>query len=69
MAEEKTLNDRLDIRINDEDKQDFIDRCAELKRQPQSLLREMVVALNERRLRIRVSNDQLKSQQELYDVN
>ena len=66
---EKTLNDRLDIRINDEDKQDFIDRCAELKRQPQSLLREMVVALNERRLRIQVTNEQLKSQQELYDVN
>ena len=63
------LNDRLDIRINDSDKQDFIDRCAELKRQPQSLLREMVVALNERRLRIRVTDDQLKSQQELYDVN
>lgn len=69
MAEEKMLNDRLDIRINDSDKQDFIDRCAELKRQPQSLLREMVVALNERRLRIRVTDDQLKSQQELYDVN
>lgn len=69
MADEKTLNDRLDIRINYEDKQDFIDRCAELKRQPQSLLREMVVALNERRLRIHVSDDQLKSQQELYDVN
>ena len=69
MAEEKTLNDRLDIRINDSDKQDFIDRCAELKRQPQSLLREMVVALNERRLRIRVTNESLKSQQELYDVN
>lgn len=69
MADEKTLNDRLDIRINDEDKHDFIDRCVELKRQPQSLLREMVVALNERRLRIHVSDDQLKSQQELYDVN
>ena len=66
---EKTLNDRLDIRINDGDKQDFIDRCVELKRQPQSLLREMVVALNERRLRIQVTDDQLKSQQELYDVN
>ena len=69
MAEYKILNDRLDIRVNDEDKQNFIERCAELKRQPQSLLREMVVALNERRLRILVTNDELNSQQELYDVN
>lgn len=66
---EKTLNDRLDIRINDEDKQLFIERCDELNRQPQSLLREMVTAFNERRLRIHVSDDQLKSQQELYNVN
>lgn len=66
---DKTLNDRLDVRINDEDKQLFIDRCSELKTQPQTLMREMITALNERRLRIVLTNDEIKSKQELYDVN
>lgn len=66
---EKILNDRFDIRINDDDKNEFIARCAVLKKQPQSLLREMITAINERRLTMIVPDDQLISQQEIYNVD
>lgn len=69
MNEPKTLSERLDVRISSEDKKQFLAKCEDLSRAPQSLLREMVQAVNEGRLKIKVTAEQLNNQQEIYDVN
>lgn len=68
MSEEKILNDRFDIRVNDEDKQEFIDRCESIGRAPQIIFREIIAAFNENRLRI-LADKKFKSLQEIYHVD
>jgi hypothetical protein len=63
------LDERLDIRVNSQDKQLFLVKCTDLGRSPQSLLREMVQAVNEGRLKINVTKEQLNNQQEIYNVS
>ena len=65
----KIFNERLDIRITAADKQKFLAKCEELSRTPQSLLREMVQAVNDGRLKIQVTPEQLNNQQEIYHVS
>jgi hypothetical protein len=68
VASNKYFNQRLDIRITAADKQKFLAKCEELNRAPQSLLREMVQAVNDGRLKIQVTPEQLNNQQEIYNV-
>lgn len=58
MADHKPLDDRLALRLNAKDKRAFVRKCDKSNRQYQDLLREMIVAFNEDRLRI-VKPDQL----------
>lgn len=69
MSSKKGLNDRLDIRVSPEDKQLFLDKCESMGRAPQSLLREMMSAVVDGNLKISVTVNQMKSQQEIYHVN
>lgn len=64
-----SLDARLDVRITEEDKQSFLTKCTDLARTPQSLLREMVQAVNDGRLKMVPTKEQLNTQQEIYDVN
>lgn len=61
------LNDRVDARINVEDKQRFIDKCDTMKRTWPSMLREMIVAFNENRLRIVVKKTDKQAMEKLYE--
>lgn len=63
------LDDRLDFRVNSDDKSAFMSKCSDMGASPQSLLREMVQAVNEGRLKIKVTEQQLNNKQEIYDVN
>ena len=48
----KTLNDRIELRIHDEHKAKFISECKEMGKPYQIVLRELIVAFNEDKLRI-----------------
>ena len=65
----KPLTDRLDIRITAEDKQLFLDKCEDLNKAPQILLREMVIAVTQGRLKIAVSSEEINKQKEIYNVD
>lgn len=65
---EKLLDDRLDMRVNKEVKQAFMDRCNKAGRQYQEVLREVMTAFNEGRLRIEVSEEQLNNLENFYHV-
>lgn len=64
----QNLNDRFDIRVSPEDKLAFFSKCEDLGRAPQSLVREMMSAVVNGNLRIHVTEEQMKSQQEIYYV-
>lgn len=52
-------DDTLSIRLNSFDKTDFMVVCRQYKVEPADMLREMIVALNDRRLTIKISKSQL----------
>ena len=57
----KTLNeDYMSLRVNAADKKRFIAACAKIKKPPQQMLREMMVALATGRLQIIVDKTEEK---------
>lgn len=69
MPEKKLLNDRLGVRINKVDKETFVKKCSEMDREWGGVLREVIVAFNENRLRIAVPKSKLDKTKDLYHVN
>lgn len=57
------------MRISPEDKQLFLEKCDELNTAPQILLREMVIAVTQGRLKIIIPPEQMNIQKEIYNVN
>ena len=57
------------MRISPEDKQLFLEKCDELNKAPQILLREMVIAVTQGRLKIIVTPEQMNLQKEIYNVD
>jgi hypothetical protein len=64
---DRYFNDRLDVRITEEDKKEFVDRCNIIDRSPPSVVREMIIAFNKRKIKIRGSNSKISALQEIYD--
>lgn len=62
-------DDALNVRINKDDKEAFLSKCKSLNRPYYDMIREMITAFNEGRLKIQVTEEQAKSNKELYDVN
>lgn len=65
-TEQKMLDDRLAMRINSKDKQTFQKKCDKAGRQYQEILREVIVAFNENRLRIKVPKSKQQPMGDLY---
>lgn len=62
---ENILDDRLDLRISSADKSQLLLKCSELQTSYPSLMREIIVALNEGRLRI-ITTKTHKTKSKLY---
>lgn len=69
MATGPALDDYLGLRLPAKDKHAFNDRCATFSRQPQEMLREMIVAFNEGRLTITVPKTQLNILKGIHHVD
>lgn len=63
-----TLDGYLGLRLPLEDKQAFTRRCKDYGKPPQEMLREMITAFNEGRLRIIVSKDHLNILKGIHHV-
>jgi hypothetical protein len=63
-----TFDSRMDFRVHSADKAEFRKKCKAMGKDPQELQREMVKAVIENRLKIKVTPEQLNNQQEIYDV-
>ena len=63
------LDDRLSLRIDSDVKKTFIDKCEEHSVDPNNILREMVSAFNEDRMKISVPKNQPKQLELFQHVN
>ncbi len=64
MAKDETLN----VRINSTEKADFMKKCSNMGEEYYDILREMVTAFNEGRLKITPTDGQKQLNQELYNA-
>jgi len=62
-------NDTLNVRVNATDKKAFEDKCSSIGREYYDVVREMVTAFNEGRLRIKPTDGQKQLNKELYNVD
>lgn len=69
MAEKQRLDDKLNLRIAAEDKDNFLATCTRFGVPYQDILREMIVAVNEGRLAIHVTPDKLNLIKGLHHVS
>jgi len=53
MANKTPYNQMLHLRLNEDDKKDFENRCSQMGRLHSEVLREMIVAFNDKRLTIK----------------
>lgn len=68
--EKDNFDTMLSIRMNMSDKNMFQNRCEiKLKRKYPSVLREMIIAFNENRLKIIPTEEQKQSMGDLYNVD
>lgn len=66
----ENLDDRITIRLLSKERTRFEKYCSKtLSRNPSEVIREMMVALSDSRLKITPTKTQTKSHGELYDVN
>jgi hypothetical protein len=65
MAKDETLN----VRINSTEKAAFIRKCDNIDQEYYDILREMVTAFTEGRLKITPTDGQKQLNKELYNVN
>lgn len=65
----KKLDARLDVRINVKDRETFIRRCIKCGVSNNEMLREMVIAFNENRLKITIPPNKLNLLKGIYNVN
>jgi hypothetical protein len=63
------LNDKLSIRINSQMKSDFIQKCEQLHREHQHIMREFISAFVDGRLTINPTEEQKKTIKETYNVD
>ncbi len=68
MATKQTRNDRIDLRISESDKIDFVLACGRFGVAYQDMLREMIGAFSEGRLTITVPPTQLKILKGVHNV-
>lgn len=64
----KPLDDTLNVRINRSDKLDFVEKSAQVGKLYPHLMREIITAFIDGRLRIIPTEDQKTSLGELYNV-
>lgn len=60
------LDATLSVRMEVEEKQRFQERCEQYHRAPQELLREIIVAFNDGRLKITPTQNQTNQMKDLY---
>ena len=63
------LDARMDFRINETEKEDYIEGCGKINKKPQPFLREMIRAFNSGRLRIIPTDQQVNARKEIYHDN
>ena len=68
MSNSTGLDARMDFRLNSNEKGVFKAKCHSMSVPHQVLLREMVQAVNEGRLKIQVTATELNKKQEIYHV-
>lgn len=63
--DKKLLNSSINVRINSEDRESFMVRCLECSISSNDALREMVLAFNDNKLKIK--SDKLTQLKGIYD--
>lgn len=65
----KDLTKMFNVRTNEADLQDFKKRCDELKIEPSDLIREMMSAIVDGRLRMKMGTQHKEAMEQLYYVD